>query len=85
MLAREEARHKAVASASGKLVFETIGHLGEDQNSPPQWRDYRRCTRHLTRIMHHSACFFTSLGLARAGDPSVWIGVRQLAVQHVWD
>jgi hypothetical protein len=40
---------------------------------------------HLARIMHHAGRFCTSGRRSRAGDPSVWIGVRQLAVQHVWD
>jgi hypothetical protein len=35
MLAREEARHEAVASASGKLAFETIGHLGRRSKLTP--------------------------------------------------
>jgi len=39
----------------------------------------------LARIMHHGAHFCTSGRRSRAGDPSVWIGVRQLAVQRVWD
>jgi hypothetical protein len=33
----------------------------------------------------HAEDFCTSLRLACADDPSVWIGVRQLAVQRVWD
>ena len=39
----------------------------------------------LTRIMHHAEGFCTSLRRACADDPSVWIGVRQLAMQHAWD
>jgi hypothetical protein len=39
----------------------------------------------LARIMHHAERFWRSGGRSRAGDPSVWIGVRPLAVQHVWD
>jgi hypothetical protein len=39
----------------------------------------------LTRIMHHAERFWRSGGRSRAGDPSVWIGVSPLAVQHVWD
>jgi hypothetical protein len=40
--------------------------------------------RTLTCIMHHAACFCTSVEQMRAGDPSGWIGVRPLAVQRVW-
>jgi len=39
----------------------------------------------LARIMHHAERFCTSFQLACAGDPSVWIGVRPLAVQRVRD
>ena len=39
----------------------------------------------LTRIMHHAERFCRSGRQSCAGDPSVWIGVRQLAVQRVWD
>jgi hypothetical protein len=39
----------------------------------------------LTRIMHDAERFRISDRGSRAGDPSVWRGVRQLAVQHVWD
>jgi hypothetical protein len=39
----------------------------------------------LARIMHHAERFWRSGGRSRAGDPSVWIGVSPLAVQHVWD
>jgi hypothetical protein len=39
----------------------------------------------LARIMHHMERFCTSGRRSRADDPSVWIGVRQLAVQRVWD
>jgi hypothetical protein len=39
----------------------------------------------LARIMHHAEHFWRSGRRSRAGDPSVWIGVRPLAVQHVWD
>jgi hypothetical protein len=35
--------------------------------------------------MHHAALFCLSGGLARTDDPSGWIGVKQLAVQRVWD
>jgi hypothetical protein len=38
----------------------------------------------LARIMHHAACFCTSVEQMRASDPSGWIGVRSLAVQRVW-
>jgi hypothetical protein len=41
--------------------------------------------RSLARIMHHAGRFCTSGRRSRADDPSVWIGVRQLAVQRVWD
>jgi hypothetical protein len=37
----------------------------------------------LTRIMHQVACFCVRVDQARTG-PSGGIGVRQLAVQHVW-
>jgi isoquinoline 1-oxidoreductase beta subunit len=40
--------------------------------------------RRLARIMHHGARFCTSCRRSRAGDPSVWISVRQLTVQRVW-
>jgi hypothetical protein len=39
----------------------------------------------LTRIMHHASRFCAPAWRAQAIDPSVWIGVRQLAVQRVWD
>jgi hypothetical protein len=39
----------------------------------------------LARIMHDAERFRISDRGSRAGDPSVWRGVRQLAVQHVWD
>ena len=39
----------------------------------------------LTRIMHHASRFCAPAWRAQAVDPSVWIGVRQLAVQRVWD
>jgi len=39
----------------------------------------------LARIMHHAERSCRSNRRSRAGDPSVWTGVRQLAVQHVWD
>ena len=39
----------------------------------------------LARIMHHAERFCMFGRRSRAGDPSVWIGVRSLAVQHVWD
>src|SRR5262245_53458859 len=38
----------------------------------------------LARIMHHAACFCTSVEQMRASDPSGWISVRPLAVQRVW-
>jgi hypothetical protein len=38
----------------------------------------------LAWIMHHVARFCTSGEWVRAGDPTGWIGVRQLAVQRVW-
>src|ERR1700675_2977628 len=41
--------------------------------------------RSLTWIMHHAGRFCTSGRRSRGGDPSVWIGVRQLVVQRVWD
>jgi hypothetical protein len=34
--------------------------------------------------MHHVPLFFTPGLRAHAIDPSIWIGVRQLAVQRVW-
>jgi hypothetical protein len=40
---------------------------------------------HLARIMHHASRFCAPAWRAQAIDPSVWIGVRQLAVQRVWD
>ena|SRR5271170_3575116 len=40
--------------------------------------------RILAVIMHDVARFCTSGERARAGDPTGWIGVRQLAVQRVW-
>ena len=39
----------------------------------------------LARIMHHASRFCAPAWRAQAVDPSVWIGVRQLAVQRVWD
>jgi tellurite resistance protein TehA-like permease len=39
----------------------------------------------LARIMHHASRFCAPAWRAQAIDPSVWIGVRQLAVQRVWD
>jgi ABC-type uncharacterized transport system substrate-binding protein len=38
----------------------------------------------LTRIMHHAACFYTSIEQMRASAPFGWIGVGPLAVQRVW-
>jgi hypothetical protein len=38
----------------------------------------------LAVIMHDVAYFCTSGERARAGYPTGWIGVRQLAVQRVW-
>jgi hypothetical protein len=40
--------------------------------------------QYLARIMHHAACFYTSIEQMRASDPSGWIGVGPLAVQRVW-
>jgi hypothetical protein len=38
----------------------------------------------LARIMHHAACFYTSIEQMRASAPFGWIGVGPLAVQRVW-
>jgi hypothetical protein len=51
-------------------------HTGQSQG--PQGRD-------LSAIMHHVAHFFTSGWRSSVGDPSVWIGVRQLAAQRIGD
>jgi len=37
----------------------------------------------LARIMHHAGRFCRSDQRSRAGDPSVWIGVRPLLMQRV--
>jgi hypothetical protein len=39
----------------------------------------------LARIMHQAEHFARLSGGSRAGNPSGRIGVRQLAVQRVWD
>jgi hypothetical protein len=39
----------------------------------------------LAAIMRHVARFCRSGERARAGDPTGWVGVRQLAVRRVWD
>jgi hypothetical protein len=38
----------------------------------------------LARIMHQIERFCTSSRVSRSSDPIGWIGVQQLAVQHVW-
>jgi putative tryptophan/tyrosine transport system substrate-binding protein len=38
----------------------------------------------LAAIMHHASLFCTPGWRTRAVDPSVWVGVRELAVQSVW-
>jgi Mn2+/Fe2+ NRAMP family transporter len=38
----------------------------------------------LAAIMHHASLFCAPGSRTHAVDPSVWIGVRQLAVQRVW-
>jgi hypothetical protein len=38
----------------------------------------------LAAIMHHASLFCTLGWHTHAVDPSVWIGVRELAVQRVW-
>jgi hypothetical protein len=42
-------------------------------------------TASLARIMHHASRFCPSGRRTHAVDPSVWIGVRQLAVQRIGD
>jgi hypothetical protein len=48
------------------------------------WNQHRSARPLLTAIMHHEGRFCVLVGGARVGDPSGWIGVRQLAVQRVW-
>ena len=48
------------------------------------WRHQVLPIKRLAAIMHHGSLFCTPGCRTHAGDPSVWIGVRQLAVQHVW-
>jgi hypothetical protein len=50
----------------------------------PRHSDYDSLAESLAAIMHHVARFCTSVEWVRAGDPTGWIGVRQLAVQRVW-
>jgi hypothetical protein len=38
----------------------------------------------LAAIMHHASLFCTPGWRTHAVDPSVWIGVGELAVQRVW-
>ena len=56
------------------------------RRSARQWRqELTVAADALARIMHHASRFCAPAWRAQAVDPSVWIGVRQLAVQRVWD
>ena len=60
------------------------GLLEDYRNGAGKIRTPTREVLRLAAIMRH-ASLFCALGMrTRLVDPSVWIGVRQLAMQRVW-
>jgi hypothetical protein len=62
-----------------------VGSIMSIERSPHHAQRRQLAAPDLARIMHDAERFRISDQGSRAGDPSVWRGVRQLAVQHVWD
>ena len=88
-------RFDCLDHAFPQIIGIRLRHRVEPKSGLPPALRYRHVLREipdtstqpghaLAAIMRHASLFCAPGSRTRAGDPSVWIGVCQLAVQRVW-
>jgi Adaptive response protein AidB N-terminal domain len=73
------------SAETAECAMQANGNLPQLKAFDRHRNDPVRVQSELTAIMHHASRFCPPGWRTHAVDPSVWIGVRQLAVQRIGD